>query len=753
VHKMEVNNRSQISNYMGQDFAASTIKIGDIGSMVIKERTGNNEAKVLLKGQELTVSFDGPMPSEDRSFVQITNQNENGQFTVKTLSNSKSSSASQSVDDLLKKSGFDPNTNPDLKEAANQILSRGGMVTKDTLTNIQDFLKNDIGTVADKLETINIMQQKNLEFTKTQLHAVHTALNGTSLTESLKELVSGSLDIPATNSETSNGINSEAIEKLIAFLDPVKDAQTIANIKKAWQIQKAGIERISQALSDSDLKEAIRNETDLNKIIQILKKQQLPQNVEAAINDALKLEKIGAAQLDATLKGITKSDRDYEPMQDAIKLLQKEPSLEKVLEGMKKLLESSDVLSGLKSALEKATQLYGQGRELAARKELSTAIQQLQENNPPSEDSSLTKAEQYYINEAVQSLKLDSKNVLVTQITKKLSQLVIDFKQMHQEIIRNLDASSRLIEANSPVPAKQMLEATISKLDQTILKGDFLLYTDMSTEKKLLTASSRLTEAKNLLIKGKITEANQLVKEVKNNVDGIIFKPSDSRVKHMISDQDLLSPKSMIEKAVSTNASARDIFETIKKLGLTHEIDSANALIKKEDAPSNLKSVLLQMHDGPSNPQAEKALATITGQQLLNKPDSSSVQNLFMQLPILLNKHVENVKVYVNSQKKGEKIDWENCNLTFLLETKKLGAVGITISAVNRNLSITLKNNLDDLQAKIQPLTEVTKEHLQEIGYQVGAIQFKPLSEKQTTVERSAPMRAAFTEKGYDFTI
>lgn len=750
---MEVNNRSQISNYMGQDFAGSTIKIGDIGSIVIKERTGNNEAKVLLKGQELTVSFDGPMPFEDRSLVQITSQNENGQFTVKTLSNTKSSSASQSVDDLLKKSGFDPNMNPDLKEAAKQILSRGGMVTKDTLANIQDFLKNDIGTVADKLETINIMQQKNLEFTKTQLHTVHTALSGTSLTDSLKEIVSGSLDIPAKNTQTSNGINSEAIGKLIASLDPVKDAQTIAEIKKAWQIQKAGIERILQALSDSDLKEAIRNETDLNKIIQILKKQQLPQNVEVAINDALKLEKIGAVQLEAALKGVTKSDRDYEPIQEAIKLLQKEPSLEKVLEGMKKLLESSDVLSGLKSALEKATQLYDQGRELAARKELSAAIQQLQGNNPPSEDSSLTKAEQYYINEAVQSLNLDLKNVLVTQITKKLSQLATDFKQTRQEISHNLDASSRLIEANSPVPAKQMLEATISKLDQTILKGDFLLYTDMSTEKKLLTASSRLTEAKNLLIKGKITEANQLVKEVKNNVDGLIFKPSDSRVKHMISDQDLLSPKSMIEKAVSTNASARDIFETIKKLGLTHEIDSANALIKKEDAPSNLKSVLLQMHDGQSNPQAEKALATITGQQLLNKPDSSSVQNLFMQLPILLNKHVENVKVYVNSQKKGEKIDWENCNLTFLLETKKLGAVGITISAVNRNLSITFKNNLEDLQAKIQPLTDVTKEQLQEIGYQVGAIQIKPLSEKQTTEEKAVPMRGAFTEKGYDFTI
>ncbi|MDP4157632.1 MAG: hypothetical protein Q8929_18555, partial [Bacillota bacterium] len=498
-----------------------------------------------------------------------------------------------------------------------------------------------------------------MEFTKTQLHAVHTALNGTSLTDSLKEIVSGSLAIPATNSETSTGNNSEAIEKLIISLDPVKDAQTIADIKKTLQIQKAGIERILQALPDSDLKEAIRNETDLNKIIQILKKQQLPQNVEVAMNDALKLEKIGAARLEAALQGITNSDRADEPMQAAIKLLQKEPSLEKVLEGMKQLLDTPTNidLSGLHTALEKATQLYGQGRELAARKVISETVQQLQENNPQLQksvgDSSPTKAEQYYINETVQSLNLDSKNVLATQITKKLSQLAIDFKQMRQEISRNLDSSSRLIEANSAVPAKQMLEATISKLDHTILKGNFLLYTDMSTEKKLLTASSRLTEAKNLLLKGKIIEANQIVKEVKNDLDGLMFKPSDARVKHMVSEQDLLTPKSMIEKAISTNASARSIFETIKKLGLTHEIDTANSLIKKEDAPANLKSSLLQILDGEPKPSADQALATITGQQLLNKPDSSSVQNLFMQLPILLNKQVENVKVYVNSQKKG----------------------------------------------------------------------------------------------------
>ncbi|MCQ6278700.1 hypothetical protein [Bacillus sp. EB600] len=789
---MEVNNRSMISKYMVPDQATSPIKVGDIIPVMIKERSGNNVAKVLLKGQELTVSFDGQLPAEDRASVQVTNQSENGQFTVKPLSTPIVSTSTQTVDDVLRKFGFDPGVNPGLKEATTKILSGGGNISKDSLENIQDFLKNDTGSITEKLKTIKVMEQKNLEFTQQQLHSVNVALNGTSLTDTLTNLVGGPIEISAIQESKSQSALEQAIaqvnsgsdqsnilEKVLASLDPVKDVQTIADIKKALQIQQAGNERILQALPESDIKEAVQKETNFAQIIQILKTQHLPQNVEAAIKDALKLEKIGAARLEAALKGITDGETPEDPSSSAIKeminLIQKEPSLANVLDGIQRLLEADSStnidLSGLKSALEKATQLSGQGRELAARKELALAVQHLQENNPSlqiaADDTNISKAEQYFINEAIQSLQLDSKNILVTQITKKLSQLAIDFKQMRQEISRNLDSATRLMEANkqgSAVLAKQILESAINKLDQSILKSDILLYTDMSTEKKLLTASSRLAEARSLLSKGNVVEANQIVKEVKNSVDQLMFKPSDSRVKHFVSEQDLLSPKAMLEKAIrpfpDQTSGARSVFETVKGLGLTHEADSAKALIHKEEPPANVKSLLLQLletNDGQSKQPVEQALSAITGQQLLNKPDSSGVQNLFMQLPILLNKQVENVKVYVNSQKKGEKIDWENCNLTFLLETKKLGEVGIAISVVNRNLSITFKNNKEELQAAIKPLTEVTKDHLEEIGYHVGGIQFKPLIEdnasEKAKAEKSTPITAAFTEKGYDFTI
>ncbi len=55
---------------------------------------------------------------------------------------------------------------------------------------------------------------------------------------------------------------------------------------------------------------------------------------------------------------------------------------------------------------------------------------------------------------------------------------------------------------NAYPQAKQMLETTISKLDNAILKSDMMLFTDMKTEKQLMNASTQLAEAKKLLAKG-----------------------------------------------------------------------------------------------------------------------------------------------------------------------------------------------------------------------------------------------------------
>ena len=154
----------------------------------------------------------------------------------------------------------------------------------------------------------------------------------------------------------------------------------------------------------------------------------------------------------------------------------------------------------------------------------------------------------------------------------------------------------------------------------------------------------------------------------------------------------------------------------------------------------NVKAALLKMMQNEDlkpqqMQQVEQAVHNITGQQLLNKQDSSGMQNLFFQLPYLMDKQVENIKIYVNSRKDGEKVDWENCSIYFVLETKKLGDIGVHLSSSEKNVSLTFRSNKDKLDEKIAGLTEITQERFKEIGYNLNTMSVKPLREQKETDE------------------
>ena len=333
-----------------------------------------------------------------------------------------------------------------------------------------------------------------------------------------------------------------------------------------------------------------------------------------------------------------------------------------------------------------------------------------------------------------------------------------------------------------------MLETAISKLDNAILKSDMMLFTDMKTEKQLMNASTQLAEAKKLLAKGDHDQAGKIVNEVKTLVDKLIFKPSEQKIMHYVNKESMAlgtnSPsQQMLTKfsdathgTVNQEPSARQMYEMVRSLGLNHESDVANSLVfqkndhsqqEQQQQQENLKSVLMKLAQGEgqeTNPkvaqQAEQALTNLTGQQLLSKSDASgTLQSMFFNLPLMLGGKPENLQVFINSKNEGQQVEWENCNLYFLLETKKLGDVGILLNSTDRNLSITIKNDLPGFKEKIEPLASFTKEKLQEVGYNVSSINFARMSpvvsqqpaRNEANQEKST--RQVFTEKGMDFTI
>jgi hypothetical protein len=518
-----------------------------------------------------------------------------------------------------------------------------------------------------------------------------------------------------------------------------------------------------------------------------------------AMFEAAKLDKSGREQLLTSLtnleseqmKDITNekeisNQHVYDAVRKAIKTLQREANLEKAFdfiktETMPRLNKEPELGKKLMNSFTKALQLKENGRELAARQTMLETLTEIETSlssavNEKTDPS--TSLDNLFDSEWQTNLQLQTKDIIVQTITKKMSQVAIDFKNIKRDIMRNLETISQLIEKykqSAQPQAKQLLETTIKQLDNAILKSDMMLFTDMTTEKQLMKASSQLAEARKRLNKGDYSGAQKIVKEVKDVLEKIKFKPSDVKVKHFVADESLKfagSPKEFLThmnktvQPVALEPSARQMFETIRRLGLTHDYEVAESLVfkgNKEEAPQqNMKAMFLKLAQSGNEQvakQAEQALNNLTGQQLLNKFDAgANVQSFFFTLPLLLQNEVRSIKVYVNSRKDGERIDWENCSLYFLLETKKLGDIGILLNANERNLSITFRNDKEDFAEKIQPLMDVAKERLQEIGYRVTGVNVTKLTKENMQMEESKPISqtpsyATFTEKGYDFTI
>ncbi|MBY0123476.1 hypothetical protein [Bacillus sp. S/N-304-OC-R1] len=553
--------------------------------------------------------------------------------------------------------------------------------------------------------------------------------------------------------------------------------------KQANQLDQAGRERLIKMLQQ--VESALKQETPAEDGINTNKPEQPGSKIDQAFNNIKNSEAIEEVKP----QGVKAS----ESLNQALKLLQKEPNLEQALEQVRKEITSNPnvdlkTIERTEKAINQANQLLNRGREIAARQQMTKELTDLEQEITKSEPKAPQDSSQYDLDEQLQSLQIQSKDILVTKVTQKLAQATQDFRELKREISRSLDNVHRLVgtfKNNAYPQAKQMLETAISKLDNAILKSEMMLFTDMKTEKQLMQASSQLAEAKKLLAKGEHAQAGKIVSDVKNLIDKLIFKPSEQKIMHFVNKESMaLENRSSAQQMLSQfgettrgytgqEASPRQMFEMVRSLGLNHDSDVAHSLVfnkgdqsQNEQQERNLKTVLMKLAQGEETKskiaqQAEQALTNLTGQQLLSKSDASgTLQSMFFNLPMLLGGKPENLQVFVNSKNEGQQVDWQNCNLYFLLETKKLGDVGILLNSTDRNLSITIKNDRPGFKERMEPLADLTKEKLQEVGYNVSSLSFTRMTPIQAAAAQQIdpeaqekPTRPVFTEKGMDFKI
>ncbi len=341
-----------------------------------------------------------------------------------------------------------------------------------------------------------------------------------------------------------------------------------------------------------------------------------------------------------------------------------------------------------------------------------------------------------------------TKTYLVTEVTVKMTEVKATFDQFKKDALNNINQG---IEKASSKTIAEVVTKVAEKLDDLIMKSDLTLYTDMKTERKLIGISSNLQNVLNLA-KTDPNEALKALKETKAKLDKLLFQPSKEKVEVVLkSEAEKMAgiEKAMLSQEVAkVGTSAKSVLDLMRSLGLNHEVELMDQIFSNgsdstdlsDDTKFNLKQMLLNLTSEDLEDQQqlvksiEKGISQLTGQQLLNKPEiQSDTQSMFFNLPLNLGEQTQNMKLYVKARKDVQKMDWENCSMYVLVDLNRYGETGIRIQANQKQLSVSISNESDEIMTVIAPFVSDIMAEFKEIGYNPGEIKYVPFTPENKT--------------------
>ncbi|WP_425446686.1 hypothetical protein [Dethiothermospora halolimnae] len=646
-----------------------------------------------------------------------------------SVNNISSDSSKLGSSQIIKDLGFKETS--ELKKATDILLDNDIKINKNVLKDINKFISKSPGDIEDKLDTIKNLIKKDVNINFNNLKSTHQTLHGDDLNKLIEKVDKNSKD--DLTEQKSNYIAGGKI------LDKVpKEVQ-------------------------NEIKELLKSNEDthviIKKIINKLKKLKLDNKT---IKDIMK---------NILSNYVLNTDLDYSLEENII-----ENTIDKGGQ-----LDSIQILDSL-FANKKKNQLNGKEsnyKEIENKKIVDR--EKVNESRNIEELLDLDKNNE--LRNALNNMEPDTKAYVMNKVTERMISAKNDFKELKREVLKNLDniLNKPKEVKQTPQHVKSILEDTINIIDKKILKSDISLFTDMKTEKKLLILSNKLSEARKHLSKGESNKTVKILNNIKDEIGKMDFKPKNSKIIHAATKESLFAPKRSLQSQIKSNIdniintykiedpTAKTAYNLLRAMGISHESEIAQKFlenpqgIEENKLEKNLKSLMMKLVNDSSGSkdkniiqQVGNILDDVTGQQLLSKQEENiHKQSMFFNIPIQIGEKLTHVKLYINGKKKNEKIDWENTNLYFLLETDKMGETGIKISASNKNLNLTIKNDKSHLKDKVGSLSEELKENLEEIGYNTVGVNFSRLNENEVKEKREQGQIIEKNEskEGFDFRI
>ncbi len=672
--------------------------------------------------------------------------------------------------------------------------------TSENMKQVSSFMSSAKGTEAEKIQTLDIALYKGIEPTRDNLMTMHQAVmhddevvgalvevdvEADPLTGEAAKKVIDALKLPAhvkvaLKREIDNGASlKEAVVAVARAINSsingsgddgsdVKIDQSLVKMIKAIEAFAASKpEVLAQILKANGTTAGLSQEASTLAVKPSNQSNQSNQSnsIQAAINPSdtnqsvlnpLNLNESNATQSEANMNQTNINNSNYAHVissdRDALSADSYEAS---------DLIETSDT-----SSTDSAAEAVMTDDALLAL--MNDMVEELLENTGTT------------LNTLMETMSL--KTYLVETTTEATMRAKTTFETFRAETANLLKAT---VAPQNEAAMAGNLSKVIEKLNHIILKSDVTLFTDMFTEKKLLVMASELDKAQELTRQGDLTKAQTIVKSAIGLLEQIKFNPSQRRVQVFAQtkiDQltDALEKpekttvrldahiKHQLEQTRDVQGSkmARDILETMRFLGLNHEMEIAESLENKNFEntkdwnQSNVKEILLKLmkEDVKDRPieAAGQNLMNLSGQQMMNDSGSREQPFYFFNLPIMDGEELGNMKVYMKGASKSQQMDWKNAELYFGVTLKTSGPLGIKVKIQQQKVDLQVLS--DDASGIKESLGRVMEE-LESFGFSKGDVSFSSYSKDMGLVIKpqleTSKSAQNFTNdgKGFDFKI
>jgi hypothetical protein len=668
--------------------------------------------------------------------------------------------------------------------------------SSEDVKEINHFLKNASGTNEEKLMSIDIALYKGIAPSEENLATIQQSLTHDSeVVASLTEMPSA--EEPLTKEQALTLVEHLKLPKSIktALKEMIKaDMPLERAVLKVAQLLK--VDQGKRTFTLSDLKQAIEKNPQIKVLLtQGADLETIAQLIEKSNQSSSSSTAFGGNETENN--SIKNSMGDSVPISTAeTEIMASSDGSLKQSEGVRKASQSGRTLSDseLRAIDIQSSILHVEKNE--GTKGVDVQVHEIEEEVEIKDDVDVEvdAALLEVIDEAMTALitemsevfsslesDLSLKTYLVESTTEATIKAKATFENFKAEVTQLLTPDQTTVKT-TPSDLSTQISTAIEKLNNLILKSEVTLYTDMFTEKKLLLMSSELDKASQMLKQGEFAKAQATVNDAVKLLKQIDFTPSIRRLQVFANQrleqlENIIKPElrteqkleSLIKSQIQSsgeqqgNKLSRDVLETLRFLGLNHEMEVAENLEKadfealKERSNGNVKEILLKMMKEDTQEKtveaAEQNLMNLTGQQMMNDQSSQDQPFYFFNFPVMDGEDLGNMKVYMKGASKNSQMDWQNSELYFGISLKETGPVGIRVKVQQSKVDIQVSSERAN---QIEAPLKAALKTLSEIGFTVGELTFKSSSDEapvnlKPTFERGPAKQS--DGKGFDFKV